>query len=232
MATSTQTTASHAYRKERGQPGWRDLLLLCGLASSLLYVATDVVASLSYDGYSYRDQWVSELLASGAPSRQLMVALLIPYNVLMLAFAGGVWLTPGRRRLARITAGLIATYAIASQIGMFVPMDQRGAEETFRGSMHGPATAVMSLFTLLAMGFASRLLGRGFRWYTYATVAILIIFGVATSLYIPRLADNEPTPWMGIIERVNIYSQMLWTVVLAIGLVRLQQAELHSGVPS
>jgi hypothetical protein len=35
---------------------------------------------------------------------------------------------------------------------------------------------------------------------------------------------NEPTPLMGIEERVNIYATMLWVAVLAIGLLRVQKA--------
>jgi len=36
------------------------------------------------------------------------------------------------------------------------------------------------------------------------------------------MAANEPTPWMGIEERTNIYATMLWAAVLAIGLLRAQ----------
>jgi hypothetical protein len=37
------------------------------------------------------------------------------------------------------------------------------------------------------------------------------------------MAANEPTPWMGIEERINIYATMLWVAVLAIGLLRAQK---------
>jgi hypothetical protein len=33
---------------------------------------------------------------------------------------------------------------------------------------------------------------------------------------------NQPTPWMGTEERINIYATMLWVAVLAIGLLRAQ----------
>jgi len=36
------------------------VLLLCGLLSSLFYVATDLLASWWYEGYSYTDQNYSE----------------------------------------------------------------------------------------------------------------------------------------------------------------------------
>jgi hypothetical protein len=115
---------------------------------------------------------------------------------------------------------MLMASASAGQLTMLIfPMDGRGAAETARGSLHGPMTMVMSLFTVLAIGFGSALLGRRFRWYSYGTILTLIVFGIATSLYIPRLEANEPTPWMGAIERVNIYAQMLWVGVLAVALL-------------
>jgi hypothetical protein len=50
------------------------------------------------------------------------------------------------------------------------------------------------------------------------------VFGVLTSLQVGQMAANEPTPWMGIEERINIYATMLWVAVLAIGLFGTQKA--------
>jgi hypothetical protein len=44
----------------------RQLLLACGILSSLLYVATDILGGLRYEGYSFTSQAVSELMAIGA----------------------------------------------------------------------------------------------------------------------------------------------------------------------
>jgi hypothetical protein len=52
-----------------GTEQMRKLLLISGIFSSLLYVVMDIVASMSYDGYSYTSQTVSELIATGAPTR-------------------------------------------------------------------------------------------------------------------------------------------------------------------
>jgi hypothetical protein len=64
-------------------------LLVCGIASSVLYVAVDVLGSLRYPGYRYTEQQFSELTAQGSPVRPLMIALsVIPYTLLVAAFAG------------------------------------------------------------------------------------------------------------------------------------------------
>ena len=37
-----------------------------------------------------------------------------------------------------------------------------------------------------------------------------------------KVADNEPTPWVGITERIAVFGSMLWIAVLAIALLRVQ----------
>jgi hypothetical protein len=90
-------------------------------------------------------------------------------------------------------------------------------------AMHIPMTAVMSLFMLLAMGFGATLLGKRFRYYSYVTIAILVVFGVLTNLQAGKMVANKPTPWMGLTERINIYATMLWVAMLAIGLLRAKE---------
>jgi hypothetical protein len=208
----------------------RKVLLGCGIVSSVWYVVTDVIGTLRYPDYSYADQWFSELTAQGAPTRLLMVALNgIPYTLLVTALAGGVWESAGRTRAGHITAAGLAGYAAFGFAGgVLFPMRPRKAlaasEGTLRNVMHIPATAVMSLCIVLAMGFGTTLLGRRFRWYSIGTIVTLVVFGVLTSLQAGRITANEPTPWAGIEERINIYATMLWVAVLAIGLLRAQKA--------
>src|SRR5215204_940671 len=201
------------------------ILLGCGIVSSVLYVVTDVLGTLRYLGYSYADQEFSELTAEGAPTRPLMVALnVIPYTLLVTAFAVGVWASAGPKRAARITGAMLLGYAAFGFAGgVLFPMRPREAlaagEETLRNVMHIPATAVMSLFIVLAMGFGATLLGKRFRYYSYGTIVTVLVFGALTSLQAGRIATNEPTPWAGVLERINIYATMLWLAVLAIGLL-------------
>jgi hypothetical protein len=98
-------------------------------------------------------------------------------------------------------------------------------EETWRNTMHLPATAVSVLSILLAIGFGSTLLGRRFRYYSYATILAILVFGVWAGRQIGQMSANEPTPWLGIVERGNVYAIMLWVAVLAIGLLRAQKSE-------
>ena len=56
----------------------RKLWLICGILPSLPYVATDVMASWRYKGYSYTDQTYSELLATGVPTRSILSRKTVP----------------------------------------------------------------------------------------------------------------------------------------------------------
>jgi uncharacterized protein DUF998 len=198
------------------------ILLGCGAVSSALYVISDVIAARRYDGYSYSDQWFSELTAEGAPTRPLMIVINgIPYTALMTAFAMGIWKTAGQNRAQRLTAALLGGYAAAGIAGgVGFPMATRDAEASLRNIMHIPSTMVMSLCILAAMGTASRLFGNRFRYYSYSTIAAAITFGVLTSSQAGKISNNQPTPWAGIEERINIYATMLWLAMLSIGLLR------------
>jgi hydrogenase/urease accessory protein HupE len=117
-------------------------------------------------------------------------------------------------------------------------MDRReviaAGQAGFRNGLHGPLTMLMSLLIVGAMGFGATLPGKRFQWYTYGTMATLVVFGLLTSVQIPQLEANQPTPWMGITERINIYALMLWVAVLALGLLRAQgaAASQHIGKPT
>lgn len=196
-------------------------LLGCGIAGPAWWVAMDVVGSLRYPGYSYVDQTISELSAEGAPTARLMLLSGVPYAALMIAFGAGMWATAGDRRAQRVTAGLVmgeVVWGVAG--GIAFPMAQRGAETTLRNEMHAWYGIGMPIFFLLAIGFGSRLLGARFRYFSYATVAVMLVCGILVMQQSPRVPENEPTPWLGVEERINAYAAMLWFAVLAAGLLR------------
>jgi hypothetical protein len=69
----------------------RKILLLCGLLSSVLYVAMNIFVPMQWQGYSAASQAVSELSAIDAPTRPLWVSLGIAYTLLLTAFGWGIW---------------------------------------------------------------------------------------------------------------------------------------------
>lgn len=200
------------------------ILLYCGLISSILYVITDLISSSQYPGYSIADQNYSELLATGAPTRNFLLVVSVFYNLLVAAFAIGILNAKIPGRTARVTGIVMIAYAALSMITpAFFQMDMRGAEVTVLGSLHPPMTAIMSLFILLSMGFGAFISNKWFRYYSFTTIVIVCIFGLLTSLQVPELSANLPTPWMGLKERVNIYLTMLWFALASITLLQKQK---------
>jgi hypothetical protein len=202
----------------------RKSLLACGVLASLLYVGIDVLAAIRYGEYhSFSSRVISELMASGAPTERLVDPLFLLYGVLMMAFAVGVWRS-GRGRRVHVLGGLLFAYAAIGLLGpLFFEMNVRGAGgPPTADTLHIALTGVMVLFIMASLGIGASMAGWWFRLYTVATLLVLVVFGVLTSLASSGLAIGEPTPWIGITERIDIGAFLLWVIVLATSLWRVQ----------
>lgn len=199
----------------------RRILLICGILSPFLYALADLLAGLRLDGYSFRDQTISELGAIGAASRPLFSALLVAVYLLLVGFGAGIWQSAGGSRKLRVVAGLLLALGImALTVGQFVPMRLRGAEQGLIGFLHLSEGAIAMLMVMAAMGFAAAAFGRRFRVYTIATVALVLAFGAWSGMDAPRVGAGLATPWLGVKERIFWYAYQLWFAVLALTLLR------------
>lgn len=212
----------------------RRALLACGILSSLLYLATDILGGLRYEGYSFVNQAISELGAIGAPSKPLVDPLFLIYALLVLMFGIGLFREAwARNRSLRITAWmLISLGGLDLAIGVFADpalfaMRQRGTGSIATDAPHIIVTGVQVLLLLVAIGFGAFALGNRFRSYSIATMVTAILFGLATSQYAPRLAAGLSTPGLGILERINVYAFMLWVAVLGIALLKRPRLTLR-----
>jgi hypothetical membrane protein len=199
----------------------RKILLLCGILSPLLYAVADGLAGIRMEGYSFRDQTISELGAIGAPSRPLFSALLVAVYVLLTAFGVGVWRSAAGRRAVRIVGCLLVALGVmALTVGQFVPMRMRGTEQGLAGALHLVEGGIAVLMIVAAIGFAATALGRGFRLYSIATLVAVLAFGAWSGIDAPRIGEGLPTPWVGVKERIFWYAYQLWFAVLALRLLR------------
>ena len=153
------------------------VLLVCGILSSLLYVAIDVLGGLRYEGYSFTSQAISELMATGAPSEAFVDPLFITYGVLVLAFGVGVRREGvGRSRALRIAGALLMAYAALGFAGpTLFEMRPRGAGSLESDAPHIILTGVLVLLTLLAIGFGAFAFGTRFRIYSVATLLTVVV---------------------------------------------------------
>jgi hypothetical protein len=203
----------------------RKVLFACGILSSLLWVGADILAAIVYEGYSYTSQAISELSAIGAPTKPLLGTTGAIYEVLLFAFGLGVLVMAGQKRTLRITGILLITHAVLALVSFFFPMNLREAEKTISDTMHAIIYTLIPLVILFIIWFGSNASGKWFRIYSIGTIFILILFGALTGMASPRIAAGLPTPWVGIYERINVYGYMVWVILLAIILLRREQAE-------
>ncbi len=108
----------------------------------------------------------------------MTIASGIPYAVLMTVFGAGVWAAEGQTRAGGATGVLIVGYAITGPGEWLFSMAMRGNEGILRNAMHVLAGLVNILFFLLIMGFGAKLFEKPFCYYTYLTIATLVVFGV------------------------------------------------------
>ena len=199
----------------------RKVLLVCGILSSLLYVAINILGAMRFEGYSSISQTVSELSAIGAPSRPLWLALAIPYDMLVIAFGLGVLISAGGKRALRVVGGLLAAYGVTGLPWMlFAPMHLRGEALTLTDTMHIVFAMVTVLLMMVAIVCGATALGKRFRFFSIATIMLLLVFGALAGLDGPKVAANLPTPLVGVWERISIAVFLLWIVMLATALLR------------
>jgi len=194
----------------------RKVLLICGIVSSVLWISTDIIAAMQYDGYSYINQSISELSAIGAPARPFLAVTGIIYEMLLFAFRLGIFEEGGRKRALRFTGILLITHLILGLVSGFFPMNIRGTQMTISDTMHIIFYTAIPIIILFIIGFGASAKGKWFRIYSICTILILLLFGALTGIAGPSVADGLPTPWLGIYERINVYGYMLWVMVLSI----------------
>jgi len=198
------------------------VLLACGIVAPLLYVATDLILTLRWEGYSYWDQTISELNAIGAPTRTLSIVLGIVGYAYLATFGVGVWRMAATKRRLRVSAAALVALGVLGWFGVpFFAMHVREAEETLTDTLHVAQLAVAGPLILVIIGFGAAAFGWRFRLYSAATVLVMLAFGAWAGTYGADVADDLETPWVGLIERVSVYAYQLWIGVFAVALLAL-----------
>jgi hypothetical protein len=209
----------------------RVLLLACGLLYAVLYpIVNDVIAATLYDGYSRMDQAVSELSATGAPTHAFLTAIGPVFSLFFIGFGIGVWQSAYEKRSLRLAGGLMIAHGAMGFLWMIAPMSQReviaAGGATSADTMHLVLSGATGLFVTAYVATTAVAFGRIFRLYSIATIATALLFGFL-SAQVDKIEAGEPTPYMGLLERIGIGAWLLWVAVVAIGLIRTQTRELR-----
>lgn len=198
-------------------PGMTKALVVAPIPAVAVYVIGDVLAGLLYDGYSFRDQWISELTAFGSPVRPPMVTVILVHGVLLLAFSIGL-LEVAKRRSALWWIGALGVagfVVVGVPTHTFWAMNSRGIQPGFNDTMHATLSFVFSVNVMATMVLSAVAYRGWFRLYAIASLAVVMVFGIASGTAI-RGIDQDNTPWAGAFERINAYTYFAWLVVLSV----------------
>ena len=100
------------------------------------------------------------------------------------------------------------------------PIQQRGTPFTGNEVAHITLVVLAVLCIVGAAITGGRAGSRGFLRLSIATAVISVSFGAIGGSYAPSIADGDPTPWFGVIERISVYAYVLWIAAFAIMLLR------------
>lgn len=197
-----------------------ELLMLSGMLAVVFYVVHVVIGGLKWKGYSHLQQPISDLTATGAPNRNLMLTLTTIYGLLALLFAVSFTSLKSREHNPLVFWGGVSFIVLhmVSVLYPIFPQDLPDTETSFRGRMHILITALIVPFTILT----PFLVGFGFisepQWYTFGLYSIItgiliLVFGGTTAIfYAKKLA------YFGLVERLNIGALQVWTFVFSLNL--------------
>lgn len=147
-------------------------------------------------------------------------------------FGAGVWQSAGRNKFLRFIGIALIIYAIGNWMWpQFFPEDLSQPVSALTNSMHIVLTVVTVMSWMLILGFAAAGFRKWMRLYSIITLLIVILFGALAGSLGAALAAGQPTPMLGLLERINIYSFMLWLVVFAIVLLPKTREDISNIFP-
>ena len=201
-----------------------EILMLAGMLAVVFYVLHVVIGGIKWKGYSHLQQPISDLTATGAPNRPLMLTLTTTYGLLALLFAVSFTILKSEEHYPLVFWGGVSFIVLhlVSVLYPLFPQDLPGAETTLKGRMHILITALIVPFTILTpfligFGFISEPQWLAFGVYSIITGILILVFGGITAVFYAK-----KLPYFGLVERLNIGTLQVWTFVFSLQLILIK----------
>jgi hypothetical protein len=199
----------------------RTILLSSGMLAVAIYLLHILLGGYLWKTYSHLQQPISDLTATGAPNRFLLLLLTNIYGVLALIFAVSFTLFESKKYHKLVFWGgvlFILLHIISISYGFF-PQDLPGTTATFSGKMHIIITVFIVPFTiftpfLIGFGFIKDPNWKAFGVYSIITGILILIFGGASGMFFA-----QKWPYFGLMERLNIGVLQVWTFCFSFKLI-------------
>ena len=194
-----------------------NFLMFSGMLAVVLYILHVVIGGAKWKEYSHLQQPISDLTATGAQNRALMLTLTTMYGLLALLFAVSFTILKSSEQNSPVFWGGVSFILLhlVSVLYPLFPQDLPGSKATIKGRMHIYITALIVPFTILTpflmgFGFISELQWHAFGVYSIITGILILVFGGLTAVFYAK-----KLPYFGLVERLNIGTLQVWTFVFS-----------------
>lgn len=207
-----------------GTESVQNVLLVCGILAPLLYFGMDRLAGWLLEGYDFSAQSMSELSATGAPTRPLVVGLTAVASAIMAAFGVGIWWAAGPTILQRVVATLLVGHTATGLLGIVFFPTRFGERPSF-ATANVLVMFVSVLCFVLAMVVGAVAFGGWLRVVSIAVPASYVVLAIVRS----ATASASSVTLVGAQERTMAYGFLAWVMALAIGLLlsRLRTGQIQ-----
>jgi hypothetical membrane protein len=196
------------------------LVSLLGILSVVFYFLHVILGEIFYKGYNPFAQAISDLTALNSLSRNIAKVFSTFYGICAVMFSIGLFAYFKSKINKAVTVSLLI-FCVMNVISFFrytfFPLSESGYANTFQDKMHIIVTVLVVLLTivsliLFAIGFLRTKEHKRIGVISLSTLLLLIIGAMLINLL--------PKEYFGIAERVNVYSIVIFTGVLAVWMKR------------
>lgn len=191
-----------------------NLLLSCGLIASILYLITDLLAGRLTRGYSFSVDSMSDLGASGATTRPLVLVLTFVACIFMVAFGVGLWRIADQSNWGKIVSILLLVHAISGFVSTLFFPNRLGVRPEF-----GTPGVLLMFLSVLCFVFAMIFGALAFQgWMRVISIAIPALYIILALIRFASAAISKGSAvvLIGVQERSMAYSFLAWVFCLAL----------------
>ena len=190
----------------------------CGIAAPILSVLVALSVGYIHPGYSFTEQRLSELGASGAPFAPLFNVMgLMASGVLVAVLSLGFYSEFSSDRLARVGCRLLTLCGVSLFMTGIFPCDVGFVKASASGIAHG-VFASIGTFAIIGAALAMWLSLKGHAGWENHSWFSLTVAVVAVALYLPYQFCSFAA-WDGAIQRTLVTVVLVWIEVMSIKLL-------------
>ena len=200
-------------------------LPLIGIFGVIFYFLHIIIGTALYEGYNSFSQAISDLTAASSLSRQIASIFSMLYGICSVIFTVGLFIY-FRGKLNKIITVAFCIFCLMNIISFvgytFFPLTEAGYAGTFQDVMHMIVTVLVVIFTIISIILFS--IGF-FRTRQYRSIGIISLCTLVLLITGAMLINILPSEYFGVAQRINVFSVLIFTGVLAVFMYKYMNRE-------